>query len=161
MMTRTTERLLQTVAAAAGSLAGLFVIQGAGCLALALTRNDAIGATAFQAACASAALLVVAVVARSQSRQGPAMAAAMVAALLTVELLMWGVLVGVPALPFMLQVSLSTLVYGGLSSMAIAAGFACWVLAHADLAPSEVAQAARRRASRRAGRRARRYRGAA
>ena len=154
-MKRSTERLMQNVTAAAGSLIGLLAIQGAGCLALAVLRTDAIGATALQAAFASAALLAVAVAARQQVRQGPAMAAAMVAGVLAVEVLLWSVLVGVPTLPLMLQVSLTVLVYGGLSSMALAAGFACCVLARADLPVVDVARVARRRA-RRPGRRARR-----
>lgn len=139
---------MQSVTAAAGSLTGLFAVQGAGCLVLAVLRADAIGATALQAAFASAALLAVAVAARHQVRQGPTMAAAMVAGVLAVEVLLWTTLVGVPALPPMLQLSLMLLVYGGLTTMAVAAAFACGVLAHAELEPADVARVVRRRASR-------------
>ncbi len=154
-MKRSTERLTDNVIAAAGSLIGLLAIQGAGCLALAVLRTDAIGATAMQGAFASAALVAVAVVARRQVREGPAMAAAMVAGLLAVEVLLWSVLVGVPTLPFVLQVSLTVLVYGGLSSMALAAAFTCCVLARSDLPAVAVARVTRRRSSRPARRRRR------
>lgn len=153
-MKRSTERLLQNVTAAAGSLIGLLAIQGVGCLALGMLRGDAIGATAMQGAFASAALVAVAVVARRQVREGPAMAAAMVAGLLAVEVLLWSALVGVPTLPLMLQVSLTVLVYGGLSSMALAAAFTCCVLARADLPAEAVARVTRRRRPARRARRA-------
>jgi hypothetical protein len=153
-MKRSTERLLQNVTAAAGSLVGLLTIQGAGCLALAVLRADAIGATALQGAFASTALLAVAVTARQQIRQGPALAAAMVAGVLAVEILLWSVLVGVPTLPLVLQISLTVLVYGGLSSMALAAAFTCCVLARADLPAEAVARVTRRRRPARRARRA-------
>lgn len=137
---------MEHVTGAAGSLIGLLAIQAVGCVALALRRGDAIGATALQGAFASVALLAVAVVARRQVREGPATAAAMVAGLLVVEVLLWHVLVGVPTLPLLLQVSLTVLVYGGLTSMALAAGFACCVLARADLPAVDAARVTRRRA---------------
>ncbi len=112
------------VKSATVSLTIMFVLQAAMGLAIAAARPAEVPASLRHAAVASALLVPLTLFARTRVRGEPALAAGILAALLSTELALVLTMAGVPALPLPLQLTFIVLVYGGLSFLIVAAACA-------------------------------------